>query len=107
MTDGTDALKENSPTTGAPVRGGSPTGEDPFVAGAPEETGGAEPTDLDGRERDASGMAKADPTGEDGPSYERAQPGENQVLHDDRTGGSSDSHDTLGHADSGDETVDR
>jgi hypothetical protein len=78
-----------------------PSGDDPYVAGTRPEPGGEEPPALTERERQAIEMAKRDPTGDDGPTYERNQDPE------DTSGGSTDPHNTLGHADSGDETVPR
>ncbi|MGV3617695.1 MAG: hypothetical protein ACO1SV_20405 [Fimbriimonas sp.] len=75
-----------------------PSGDDPFVPGAAPSPGGEEPPPLTEGEREAVEMAKADPTGDAGPSYERNQDPE------DATGGSADPHNTLGHADSGNES---
>ncbi len=75
-----------------------PSAADPFVPGARPESGGEEPPPLSEREREALDMAKHDPTGESGPSYERDQ------GPDDPSGGSIDPHNTLGHADSGNES---
>jgi hypothetical protein len=100
MPDPTDETQgKNSASTGAPVRGGDPSADDPFFAGAPPRSGGAEPEPLDEREKEAIEMAKHDPEGEKGPSYER-----NQGVVDSPAGGSTDPHNTLSHADSGDET---
>lgn len=96
MTDRNDDFQQKSATVGAPLRGDDPTADDPHFAGAPAEPGGAEPEPLDEREREAVEMAHRDPTGEQGPSYER-----DQGSPDAAPGGSTDPHNTLGHADSG------
>jgi hypothetical protein len=75
-----------------------PTAEDPYVPGAPEAPGGEEPSAPTEGEKQALDYAKKDPTGENGPSYERNQDPE------DTTGGSTDPHNTLTHADSGNES---
>jgi hypothetical protein len=65
----------------------TPSGDDPFVPGAEEVPGGF----TDDIDRDSVST----PIG-DGPTYER-----DQGPADDHTGGSTDPHNTLGHADSG------
>lgn len=75
-----------------PTSGDTPTGDDPYVAGADDVAGGVEPTPLDPKEQRAAQMAKQDPTGENGPTYER---------HDNESGGSTDPHNSLGLTDSG------
>ena len=71
-----------------------PTSADPFVPGSPP-TRNAQEAPLSKGEQ----MGKRDPRGDDGPSYERHQDPE------DTTGGSTDPHNSLGHEDSGNETV--
>jgi hypothetical protein len=75
-----------------------PSADDPFVPGAPPTPGGEEPPPPTDREKQALEYAKKDPSGEEGPSYERNQDPE------DTTGGSTDPHNTLTHADSGNES---
>jgi len=71
-----------------PTEGPDPTGDDPFDAGAREETGGIDPWPLDPQEEEAVDIAKRD---QDGPPYEV----------NDAPGGSSDPSDTLSFSDSG------
>lgn len=75
-----------------------PSADDPFVRGAREVPGGEEPPPPTEREKQAIDYAKKDPSGDDGPSYERHQDPE------DKSGGSTDPHNSLGHTDSGNES---
>lgn len=70
-----------------PMQGPTPSGDDPFIPGAPDVAGGVEPIPLDERERKAVEMQKHDP---DGPSYEA-----HQDPQDHSTGGSIDPNDSL------------
>ncbi|AIE83888.1 hypothetical protein [Fimbriimonas ginsengisoli] len=82
--------------------GDGPSGDDPYIPGNAPSPGGVEPAPLDEREQEAAEIAHRDPKGQRGPSYER-----NRGREDGADGGSSDSHNSLSHADSGDEGVSR
>jgi hypothetical protein len=74
----------------------SPTGDDPYIAGADEVSGGVEPDPLSREEQRAVKMQKLDP---DGPSYEA------HVDPDDHsTGGSVDPNNSHSFSDSGNES---
>lgn len=87
--------KETLPT----VSPDSPSAEDPYISSTPV-SGGEDSSRSSPRTEEAIEMAKADPDGKNGPSYERDQSPE------DKSGGSTDPHNTLTHSDSGNETVD-
>ena len=71
-----------------------PTGDDPHMAGALNDTGGDDIHEGSGELEHIHSPKKLDPSGEDGPTYEKEQgPG------DDHTGGSTDPNNTLSHSD--------
>ncbi len=87
--DGQAVPRQADEQSGAPVpsQDPAPSANDPFILGAP--------VDSDGND-DQETVPELDPSGEDGPTYER-----NQSPEDVSTGGSTDPNNTLSHSDSG------
>ena len=77
-----------------PTHGPDPTGDDPHMAGAMDDATGDRIQEGSGELKEIHEHPKLDPSGEDGPSYER-----NQGPADDTTGGSTDPNNTLSHSD--------
>jgi hypothetical protein len=82
-------LSEDRSGAPSPIPDPTPSADDPFVNGAPDDSDGNDDDDADV-------PGDLDPTGADGPSYER-----DQGPQDDSTGGSTDPNNTLSHSDSG------
>jgi hypothetical protein len=90
VVDSDDTARENprlaDERSGAPfpTSDPAPSGDDPFVAGGPEVTGGLQDPGPE--------MPGLDPSGEDGPTYEK-----DQGPVDDESGGSTDPHNSMIH----------